>query len=139
MPFLYKHMLCFRLEIRHEIDTDLPAGPDRTLSFADFVVFAAATARVRHDIHLQAQDEILNTPGIPLDLIGKMENFDADFVRVLDHVGASDEIRRDAMIPVNTSQHDDWPTYYTPELADRIYRAYECDFDRFSYARSISP
>ncbi len=37
------------LAIRHEIDTELPAGPDRTLSFADFVVFAAATAKVRHD------------------------------------------------------------------------------------------
>ena len=127
------------LAIRHEIDTELPAGPDRTLSFADFVVFAAATAKVRHDIHLQTQDEILSMPGITLDLIGKMENFDGDFVHVLDHVGASDGIRRDAAIVINRSRHDDWPTYFTPELADRIYRAYECDFDRFSYARSISP
>ena len=127
------------LAIRREIDTELPAGPDRTLSFADFVVFAAATAKVRHDIHLQTQDEILSMPGITLDLIGKMENFDGDFVRVLDHVGASDEIRREATIMINESNHDYSSTYYTPELADRIYRAYECDFDRFSYARSISP
>lgn len=127
------------LAIRQEIDTDLPVGPDRTLSFAEFVVFAAATAKARHDIHLQTQDEILNMPGITLDLIGKMETFDADFVRVLDHLDASDEIRRDAAIMINKSRHDDWPNYFTRELADRIYRAYECDFDRFSYARSIPP
>ena len=89
------------LAIRREIDTELPAGPDHTLSFADFVVFAAATAKARHDIHLQTQDEILSMPGITLDLIGKMENFDGDFVRVLDHVGASDEIRREATIMIN--------------------------------------
>jgi hypothetical protein len=126
------------LAIRREIDANLPAGEDRTLSFAEFVAFAAANARTRHDIHLQAQDEILSMPGIELGLIGKVEAFDADFVRVLDHLGASDEIRREAAIVINESHHNDWPTYYTPELADRIYRAYECDFDRFGYARSAS-
>jgi hypothetical protein len=125
------------LAIRREIDADLPAGPDRTLSFAEFAAFAAATATARHDIHLQAQDDILRMPGIELDMIGKVETFDADFVRVLDYVNASDAIRRDAAIAINKSHHNDWPTYYTPDLADRIYRAYECDFDRFGYARAI--
>jgi hypothetical protein len=85
---------------------------------------------------MQVQDEILSMPGIELGLIGKVETFDADFVRVLDHLDASDEVRREAAIVLNESHHDDWPAYYTPELADRIYRAYECDFDRFGYARS---
>ncbi len=124
------------LAIRQEIDPNLPAGPDRTLSFAEFVVFAAATAQTRHDIHLQVQDDIISMPGIEFDLIGKVENFDADFARVLDHLGASDAVRREAGFAANESHHDDWPTYYTPELADRIYRAYECDFDRFGYARA---
>ena len=126
------------LAIRHEIDARLPAGAGRTLSFAEFAVFAAATAKARHDIHMQTQDEILSMPGIELDLIGKVETFDADFVRILDHLDASDEIRREATIVINGSRHDAWTTYYTPELADRIYRAYECDFDRFRYARSIA-
>jgi hypothetical protein len=124
------------LAIRPEIDANLPAGVDRTLSFFEFVVFAAATAKTRHDIHMQVQDEILSMPGIELGLIGKVETFDADFVRVLDHLDAGDEVRREAAIVINESHHDDWPAYYTPELADRIYRAYECDFDRFGYARS---
>jgi hypothetical protein len=125
------------LSVRHEIDAALPAGADCTLSFADFVLFAAGIARARQDIHLQVQDDILNMPGIELDLIGKVENLDTDFQRVLDHLGASDEIRREAAVAINKSRHQAWRAYYTPELAGRIYRAYEADFDRFHYAKSI--
>jgi len=122
---------------RQDIDSNLPVGPDRTLSFADFSIYAAAIAQARQNVHLQAQDDILNIPGLPLDFIGKVETFNADFARVLDHLRASEALRRDAAIPLNESHHDDWPTYYTPELADRIYRAYERDFDRFGYHRAI--
>jgi hypothetical protein len=30
-----------------------------------------------------------------------------------------------------------WPNYYTADLAQRVYRAYERDFDRFKYSRTI--
>jgi Sulfotransferase family len=131
------HFIDIYLTVRHEIDAALPAGADRTLSFADFVAFAAGIARARQDIHLQVQDDILNMPGIDLDLIGKVESLDTDFQRVLDHVGASDEVRREAAVAVNKSRHEAWRAYYTPQLASRIYRAYEADFDRFRYAQSI--
>jgi hypothetical protein len=127
------------LTIRDEIDADLPAGADRTLSFPEFAIFAAATAKARHNIHLQAQDDILSMPGIKLNLIGKVETFDADFARVLDYVDAGDAIRRESAVAINESHHADWPDYYTRDLADRIYRAYECDFDRFGYAHAIAP
>ena len=125
------------LAIRRDIASALPAGPESQLSFPDFVAFATATAKARHDMHLQAQDTILSPPGIEFDLIGKVETFDVDFRRVLDHLRIGDNIRRDAEVPLNESHHDDWPIYYTDELADRVYRAYECDFDRFGYARAI--
>jgi len=128
----------FYLTHRDEVDADLPVGPDQTLAFSDFVAFAAAMARRRRDIHIQAQDDILSIPGIKLDLIGKVESFRADFARVLDHLGASDAVRREAVIPLNESHSDDWPEYYTAELADRIYHAYECDFDRFGYPRAVA-
>jgi hypothetical protein len=127
----------FYLANRREIDSNLPEGADRTLSFFDFVVFAAAMAKRRCDIHIQTQHDILSMPGIKLDFVGKVESFQEDFVRVLDHISASDAVRRDAALPVNESHCDDWRDYYTSELADRIYQAYECDFDHFGYPRSF--
>jgi hypothetical protein len=123
---------------RAEVDAAFPAGPEETLSFRDFVVFAAAMARTRCDVHIQAQADILSVPGIDLNFIGKVEDFARDFARVLDHLAARDAVRRDAIASVNASLHDPWWTYYTPEFADRVYRAYECDFDRFRYPRSIN-
>ena len=120
---------------RQEIDADLPAGRDRTLSFSDFVTYAGAFANRRVDAHLQAQDDILAMPGIALDFVGRIERFSQDIVRVLDHIAATNGIRGDAANPVNPSRHGPWADYYTPELRDRIYRAYERDFDRFEYPR----
>lgn len=122
---------------RAQIDRSLPAGADKTLSFAQFVTFAAASADTRDDPHLQMQSDILSMPGIALDFIGRVENYNADFARVLDHVGASEAIRREALVPMNASRRRHWADYYTPELADRIYRAYEADFDRFGYPRAL--
>ena len=69
-----------------------------------------------------------------LDFVGRLESFNTDFVRVLDHVGASEAVRRDAFVPINVSQHKKWSDYYTKDLADRVYRAFERDFDRFAAA-----
>jgi hypothetical protein len=120
---------------KQEVDADLPAGPDRTLSFSDFVTYAGAFANRRVDAHLQAQDDILAMPGIALDFVGRIERFPEDIVRVLDHIGAANGVRGGAANPVNPSKHGPWSDYYTPELRDRLYRAYERDFDRFQYPR----
>jgi hypothetical protein len=120
---------------RQEIDADLPAGPDRTLSFSDFVTYAGAFANRRVDAHLQTQDGILAMPGIALEFVGRIERFSEDIVRVLDHIAATNGIRGDAANPVNPSRHGPWADYYTPELRERVYRAYERDFDRFQYPR----
>ena len=126
------------LALRPQIDSNLPEGANHSLSFADFTIFVTAAATAYKDGHIQPQFDILSIPGIELDFIGKVESFSADFARVLDHLKASDDVRRQASAPVNESHHLDWPTYYTAELADRIYRRYESDFDRFGYPRALT-
>ena len=123
---------------RAVISRSLPDGPDQTLSFPQFVEFATATVEQRIDIHWRPQDDFVTVPGLPLDLIGKVENFQTDFARVLGHVDVSNEARaRYLQQAVNPSSHEPWQEYYTDALAARVYRAYERDFDKFGYPRAI--
>lgn len=122
---------------RAAIGYALPDGPDETLSFPQFVEFAAATADRRVNAHWQLQSDLIAMPGIKLDLIGKVETFRDDFNRVLDHAGAGDRFRQAIGVPLNTSRHRQWQDYYTDALAARVHHAYERDFDRFGYMRAI--
>lgn len=122
---------------RERIDASLPFGADRTLSFEGFVTFASASLTMEHDLHLHRQDDLLSVSGIALDFIGRVEMFNTDFAKVLDRLGASDEIRREALVPLNTSRHQLCSDHYTPRMADCVYRAYERDFDRFGYPRAL--
>jgi hypothetical protein len=122
---------------RAAIDSSLPDGMGETLSFPQFVEFAIATADQRVDAHWHLQDDLLDMPGIKLDLIGKVEKFPGDFNRVLDHAGAGDQIRQTIGMHLNISRHQPWQDYYNDALATRVHRAYERDFDRFGYTRAL--
>lgn len=127
----------YYLRERSAADSRLPNGPERSLSFANFVRFISDVPETRRDSHVQPQSAILGIPGLRYTFIDKVESFDADFARVLDFLNASDEVRSEAAQPINKSHHEDWPAYYTAELADRVYRTYEADFDSYSYSRAL--
>jgi hypothetical protein len=97
------------------------AVPGRRVSFPSARPGFGDVALLRDNAHWQLQDDILSMPGLALDFVGRVETFDRDIVRVLDHICADRS----------------WPLYYTQGLADRVYAAYESDFDRFGYARII--
>jgi hypothetical protein len=123
---------------RAVVSRSLPDGRERTLSFSEFVKFATATVDQRIDIHWQLQDDFATAPGLALNLIGKVESFQTDFARVLDHIGVTNEARdRYLQQALNPSSHEDWQDYYSDTLAARVYRAYERDFDKFGYPRAI--
>jgi hypothetical protein len=64
-----------------------------------------------------------------------MERFNEDCAHVLDRIGVTDDIRREVLKRVNPSRHGTLSEYYTSEMAERVYRAHERDFDRFRYAK----
>jgi hypothetical protein len=125
------------LDARTHVDSSLPAGGGQTLSFPDFTRFVAEPAVRRLNAHWQCQHELVEGPAITLDFIGRVESFDKDFVRVFDHVGATDVLRSKTRQPINVSSHRPWKDYYTTELAAAVYRTYERDFDLFKYPRSL--
>ena len=128
------------LYLRHRLAAgrSLPYGKDQTLSFAEFAEFASATARQRLNAHWNLQDDLLNMPGLDLNLIGRVECFAEDFRRVLDSVGSAGRASQFIEARYNASQHIAWQNYYTPQLAKRVHNAYERDFDRFGYSQTAA-
>ncbi|KQZ01358.1 hypothetical protein ASD45_11220 [Pseudolabrys sp. Root1462] len=125
------------LRHRSVADRAQPIGLDRTLSFARFVMFAIETLDDRPDPHWQLQSKLTGVAGLPLDLVGKVENFAQDFRLVLNHAGGT-AAQRLLTLPVsNVSQHGPWRGFYTAELAERVHRAYSDDFFRFGYATRL--
>lgn len=125
------------LKMRAALDPSLPHGADHTLSFSDFVTYATAYGHRGTDGHLRAQILALDHPGIAFDFIGKVESFEQDFIRVLDHVNADENMRRMAIGTVNTSRRSQARQYYTQEMANQVYRAYQADFDYGGYPRVL--
>lgn len=126
------------LKHRERADPSLPVGPQAMLSFEDFVRFACASANWRIDKHWQVQSDIVESPAIAFDLIGKTENFNQDFAVVLDHVKASSALRESAIAPFHTSsRRGSVADYFTQDTAKLVQQAYERDFDAFGYVRAV--
>jgi hypothetical protein len=125
------------LRYRNVADRQQPVGAGKSLSFARFVMFAIETLDARPDPHWRLQCELTDVPGLPLGLIGKVENFTRDFRPVLDHAGGLATRRLPALPVSNVSQHGPWRGFYTAELAERVRRAYAEDFCRFGYATRL--
>ena len=124
------------LAYRSEAGSTVKRGRDATLSFADFVDMAIATCDSHTDPHWTRMDDILSMPGIALDFVGKSENFAADFERVIDHTGRDERLLK-ALPRMNRSARTGCRDYYDDELARRVFKAYEADFDRFGYAKTL--
>lgn len=121
------------LKVRASIDPQLPHGPDQRLSFPEFVRYAIAICDQGLDNHIQLQSRLIEVPGVSLNFIGKIENFNQDIEKLLDHCSAPDALRAKVLVPVNKSKHTDFARYYTPELSKDVWQAYRSDFERFGY------
>ena len=125
------------LRLRADIDSSLPYGPDQTLGFADFVTYATAVADQWFDNHVQIQSNLMELPGLSLNFIGRLERYETDIKVLLDHAQASKSLREKVLVPINKVTRKRYQDYYTAELAGRILKAYEKDFDQFGYSRVL--
>ena len=111
------------------------AASDDSVSFAEFARFASATATRRLNSHWNLQHDLMDFPGLELNLIGRVENFAADFARIVEQLGP--HARQCAPVATthhNRSRHSPWRQYYTPEIVELVAKAYARDFDQFGYS-----
>jgi len=112
---------------------------NQQISFEDFVNAVAAQPISVMDLHWRVQYYQTFQDSINYSYIGKLEEFDDDFLVVLDRLGIKDndqyvskEQRHKS--DANSSIED----YYTEAIRDIVFTKYKKDFDYFGYS-SVLP
>ena len=101
----------------------LKSMTDEDLSrFDDFVDFA-----IRVPNH-HWQPQVLFLPE-PVDFVGRVENFEADFCRVLERHGLENPVTES----LNVTDHKPYSAYYTDGLVDKVADFYAEDIRTFGY------
>lgn len=109
-------------------------APDTSVSFAEFVAFLEAQRGQigAWNIHWRPLARLLRPDLIPYDLIGRLENFEADFAAVSARIGqtpAGDAVAA----PHQTGAAERIGDFYTPDLRARVAALYAEDFATFGY------
>lgn len=125
------------LKWRQASDSSLPEGAGQSLSFEQFAEYAMAVCEQWEDPHIQTQSSMIDVPLLELNFIGKFESLNQDITRLLDFGNASDELRDRVLVPVNPTARKDLTDYYKNGLTEKVYQAYEQDFDRFQYSSDL--
>ena len=104
-------------------------GDHRILTFADSVTYSTATASLRVDAHWGLQGDILNMPRLALAFIRRVETIARGYLACPRPRPCQSIAQESSFKPLRTSPHNSWTLYYTQNRADRVYRAYERDFE----------
>lgn len=109
---------------------DLEKNP---ISFEEFINFVCDQNPKCMDTHWQPQTLQLSWDFIKYDFIGHLENFEQDIQYVLQRVDAPQYIYHLVKEKRNSSQKQGKQILWTDELADKIYKKYQADFEAFGY------
>jgi hypothetical protein len=103
-------------------------------SFADFVEAICDQEPRKMNIHWRPQ--VINTcyELVEHDFVGRVESFANDMQRLSEAINLPIGDLAASNI-TNVNHHLD--AYYTPEIADRVYRKFQDDFEAFGYRREL--
>ncbi|NES81690.1 MAG: sulfotransferase family protein [Moorea sp. SIO1G6] len=103
------------------------------VSFQEFINFVCDQNPQCMDVHWQPQTLLLNCECIKYDFIGHIENFEQDVRYIFDYINAPKYMYHLINKKINSSQKEGKPIAWTDELADKIYKKYQADFQAFGY------
>jgi hypothetical protein len=126
------------LKVRREIDPKLPFGHEKSLSFKDFIRYSCLVADKGIEKHVALQTKLINIPGLKIGFVGKFENFQTDFVKIHEKINTPDYLIEKLKRPINSSSRSHFSEYFSTELADEVFKAYEPDFNEYGYLRQIN-
>ena len=115
----------------------LPGGAANSpIPFETFLQFVESQAEGRRDHHWDTQRAVLQLDGVSDHKLFRIESdFATGAMEVLTRAGVDAEwVAQRLRKPRNVSPKRDEPVL-TEELAERVYRIYECDFQRLGYER----
>lgn len=102
------------------------------MSFDEFIDAVCVIPDCVADEHFRSQSSIIFPKNkiLPIDYVGKVENFDLDFNNILDLLNMDEKPIHFNISNPHGINLNEW---YTPELAYKVYKRYKKDFDNFEY------
>ena len=102
-------------------------GKDK--GFADFVDKVCKIPDRIADRHFRSQYDLIygRKNRVRMDFIGHYENINNEYTRIMEEFG----LRK--LPHFNPSKKKDYRTYYTKEMAEKVYRRFQKDFEAFGY------
>lgn len=112
---------------------------ERVLTFPEFVDLVIAQPVMFMDQHWRTQYYQTFQTNIEYDFIGRFENFEEEFLSVLEKLGVDSHEYYDVETGHATQADQKLQDYYTPELAEKVYQKYQVDFEYFGYEKTLDP
>ncbi len=123
-----------------QIKIQLGRRPDsqKEITFNEFVDSVIKQPVMFMDQHWRTQYYQTFQSNIDYDFIGKFENFEEDLFFVLDQLAINREKYYDVSNEHATNADELIQKYYTKDIAEKVYRKYEIDFEYFGYQKSLT-
>ena len=106
------------------------------VSFDEFVDVVASQEVIDMDIHWKPQVAILNLDNIDYDFVGRMENFQEDFLN-LKNVTGNEELHVPSFSKNKTGSSEKLNTYYNDSIIQRVSTKFNDDFEAFEYSHDL--
>ncbi len=109
-----------------------------SFDFIHFLKFVSEQDPADMDRHWRPMVDALSYGKITYNFVGKLENFEDDFQKVLDSIGADDSNWKSFLGLRNASSYSKpWQEYYSEEAIDLVRQIYSRDFSAFDYSDDL--
>lgn len=106
------------------------------VSFQEFLDVVASQDIVDMDIHWKPQFSIINPAEIDYDFVGRMENFNDDFLSIKKIAGIT-ALNTPEVSANMTRSSEKLAAYYDAETTNQLLQVYSDDFEYFDYETSL--